>query len=80
KSRQYNLGNGQGFSVKEVVEEAGRITKRPIAVLVSARRPGDVPVLVAEASLARTELNWHPQYSSLGDMVAHAWAANKKLS
>jgi UDP-glucose 4-epimerase len=72
-SARYNLGNGNGFSVREVVEAARRVTGHPIPVVVGARRPGDPPVLVADATAARRELGWTPRFADLDTIVAHAW-------
>jgi UDP-glucose 4-epimerase len=72
-SRTYNLGNGQGFSVKEVVEAARQITGHPIPTRVAARRPGDPAVLVASSEKIRRELGWAPRYADLHAIVASAW-------
>lgn len=69
----YNLGNGSGFSVREVVEVARAVTGRPIAVESAPRREGDPAVLVASGKRAREELGWVPQRAALHDMVADAW-------
>jgi UDP-glucose-4-epimerase GalE len=68
-----NLGNGQGFSVKEVIASAERITGRPIATRVSARRAGDPPALVGDAAIARSILGWSPRYKSLDSILETAW-------
>src|SRR5699024_9389940 len=69
----YNLGNGRGFSVKEVISAVERVTKISITAKQGKRRPGDPPILVADASKAIQELNWHPRYPSLDEMISHAW-------
>lgn len=69
----YNLGTGEGASIKEVVERARRITGRFIRTVSEARRPGDPPVLVADASLARAVLGWSPAESDLDNIVETAW-------
>jgi len=69
----YNLGNGQGFSVREVIEVARKVTGRPIPVVESPRRPGDPPILIASAAKIRRELNWRPQFPDLETIVASAW-------
>lgn len=74
RSRSYNLGNGNGFSVREVVETARRVTSCPIREEAAPRRPGDPARLVADAALARRELNWRPQYPDLETLIGHAWA------
>jgi UDP-glucose 4-epimerase len=70
----YNLGSAAGFSVREVVEAARRVTGRPIPARVLKRRIGDPPVLVASSRRARRELGWQPQHSSLEQMLSDAWA------
>jgi len=72
-SRVYNLGNGQGFSVKQVIETARQITGHPIPSRVGPRRPGDPAVLVAGSQRIRDELGWGPQFPDLRDIVATAW-------
>jgi UDP-glucose 4-epimerase len=69
----YNLGNGQGFSVREVIETARRVTGHPIPALEAPRRPGDPAVLVASAEKIKKELGWRPEYSSLEAIVRSAW-------
>ncbi|HLE89078.1 MAG TPA: UDP-glucose 4-epimerase GalE [Candidatus Limnocylindria bacterium] len=70
----YNLGSAAGFSVREVVEAARKVTGRGIAARVVKRRSGDPPVLVASSRRARRELGWQPQHSKLEQMLADAWA------
>lgn len=72
-SRAYNLGNGQGFTVKEVIETARQVTGHPIPAEAGARRPGDPPVLIASSEKIRRELGWEPQYPDLRDIIASAW-------
>ncbi len=69
-----NLGNGGGFSVREVLAAAEGATGRPIPYQVGPRRPGDPPVLVADADRAREVLGWRPAHRGLGEIVATAWA------
>ena len=73
-SAAYNLGNGNGFSVQEVIDTARRVTGRAVPVVDAPRRPGDPPRLVADSRLARRELGWAPAHADLSTMVAHAWA------
>ncbi|MFH1570377.1 MAG: UDP-glucose 4-epimerase GalE, partial [Gemmatimonadota bacterium] len=73
ESTHINLGNGQGYSVLEVIEAARRITGRPIEVTVGPRRPGDTSHLVAQADKARRVLGWEPAYPSLESIVQTAW-------
>ncbi|HEX2194005.1 MAG TPA: UDP-glucose 4-epimerase GalE [Candidatus Limnocylindria bacterium] len=70
----YNLGSAAGFSVREVVEAARKVTSRPIPARVVKRRLGDPPVLVASSRRARRELGWQPQHSKLEQMLTDAWA------
>jgi UDP-glucose 4-epimerase len=72
-SNAYNLGNGQGFSVREVISAAERVTGRAIHFSISPRRHGDPPRLVAEASRATAELGWRPQRADLETIIADAW-------
>jgi UDP-glucose 4-epimerase len=74
----YNIGNGQGFSVLEVIESVRRITGRPIAVEEYARRPGDPAVLVASSEKIRTELGWKPKFAKLDQIIASAWEWHQK--
>jgi UDP-arabinose 4-epimerase len=69
----YNLGTGQGASIYEVIALAREITGEPIPAVAEARRPGDPPVLIADASLARSALGWMPRRSALGDVIGDAW-------
>ncbi len=72
-SRRYNLGNGKGFSVKEVIETAREVTGHPIPAEVGARRPGDPDVLVASSETIRRELGWQPRFTNLKDIIESAW-------
>lgn len=69
----YNLGNGEGFSVREVINAARKVTGREIPIRVTPRRPGDPAVLVASSDKARSELGWQPKYPRLEEMIDHAW-------
>jgi UDP-glucose 4-epimerase len=72
-SRTYNLGNGQGYTVKEVIDACRQVTGHPIPAEVGARRPGDPPTLVASSEKIRGELGWEPKYPDLDTIVEHAW-------
>jgi UDP-glucose 4-epimerase len=69
----YNIGNGQGFSVLEVIESVKRVTGRPIAVEECPRRAGDPAVLVASSKKIKAELGWKPKFAELDAIVASAW-------
>lgn len=69
----YNLGNGAGYSVKEVIETARQVTGHPIPTHEASRRPGDAPRLVASAEKIRRELGWEPQHPELHQIIASAW-------
>jgi UDP-glucose 4-epimerase len=74
----YNIGNGQGFSVLEVVESVRRVTGRPIPVEECERRPGDPAVLVAGSAKIKSELGWTPKFAELDEIVASAWDWHQK--
>ena len=69
----YNLGNGQGFTVLEVIESVRRVTGKPIPVEECERRPGDPAVLVASSEKIKAELGWKPQFAELDKIIASAW-------
>ncbi len=72
-SRVYNLGNGQGFTVKEVIQTAREISGHPIPAEIGLRRPGDPDVLIASSDRIRGELGWEPQHADLRDIIESAW-------
>jgi UDP-glucose 4-epimerase len=72
-SQAYNLGNGTGFSVQEVISATERVTGKRIPVVEGPRRDGDPARLVADSRLARERLGWQPQYAELDTIIAHAW-------
>jgi len=74
----FNLGNGQGFSVREVIESARRVTGHPIPAQVHPRRPGDPAVLVASSEKAIRELGWKPRYTQLDEILRTAWVWHQK--
>jgi UDP-glucose 4-epimerase len=69
----YNLGNGSGYSVREVIDVARRVTGRDIPAEEAPRRPGDPPVLVASSEKIARELAWKPAYPDLETIIEHAW-------
>jgi UDP-glucose 4-epimerase len=73
QSQSYNLGNGSGFSVQEVIDTAEQVTEKVIPVISAPRRHGDPSRLVADSKLAREKLGWKPQFFDLQTIIAHAW-------
>jgi UDP-glucose 4-epimerase len=69
----YNIGNGQGFTVREVIDSVSRVTGKPITVEEHERRPGDPAVLVASSEKIKAELGWKPQFAELDQIIASAW-------
>jgi len=74
----FNLGNGQGFSVREVIDSARRVTGHPIPAEIHPRRPGDPAVLVASSEKAIRELGWKPRYTQLDEIIRTAWIWHRK--
>jgi UDP-glucose 4-epimerase len=73
ESAAFNLGNGSGFSVKEVIETARLVTGKEIKVVERDRRPGDPPALIGSSEKARKILGWNPKYPEIRDILTHAW-------
>lgn len=80
ESAVYNLGNGNGFSVQQVIETVKEVTGRPVKAVDTPRRAGDPARLVADSKRARELLSWSPEYADLKIIVEHAWAWEQKLS
>lgn len=78
RSQNYNLANGAGFSVREVIEAARQVTGREIQVVEAERRAGDPPVMIGDSSLIRAELGWEPRYADLKSIIASAWEWHQK--
>lgn len=79
----YNLGNGQGYSVQQVIEAVERVVAEDgctMRVEDGERRPGDPAQLVADATLVRRELGWQSQYAELEIIIRHAWAWERRLA
>jgi UDP-glucose 4-epimerase len=74
----FNLGNGSGFSVREVIETARKITGKEINVVERDRRPGDPPILVGSSEKAQRVLGWQPQFAALETILNHAWQWHQK--
>lgn len=77
-SRAYNMGNGQGYSIKEVIDVAKNVTGTDFEVKTGERRSGDPARLVADSSLLQKELGWKPEYTDLESIIRHAWAWEQK--
>ncbi len=77
-STRYNVGNGAGYSILEVVNAVERVTGSTVKRESGPRRPGDPPVLVADSTLAKSELRWRPRYADLDTIIAHAWQWEQK--
>ncbi|MBX9256015.1 UDP-glucose 4-epimerase GalE [Desmonostoc muscorum CCALA 125] len=77
-SEVFNLGNGSGFSVREVIAAVQEVTGVSIPIEERDRRPGDPPILIGSGEKARTILGWQPQYPSIKDIVADAWQWHQK--
>ena len=75
---KFNLGNGTGFSVKDVIDTAQKVTGKDIPVVIGKRRPGDPPRLVGDAARIRKELNWSPEYPDLDTIIETAWKWHMK--
>ncbi len=72
-SEIFNLGNGSGFSVRQVIETARQVSGKTIKVIEGDRRPGDPPILVGSSEKARKILGWQPRYPDIKDILIHAW-------
>jgi UDP-glucose 4-epimerase len=79
KHEVYNLGNGDGYSVRQVIDAAREVTGRPIPVKLAPRRPGDPAATVAASDKARRELGWQPARPDLRDIIADAWAFHQSI-
>jgi len=80
RSDAFNLGNGAGFSVQEVIDTARQVTGREIPVHTQDRRPGDPAVLVADGQKARRELGWEPRFAALDQIIAHTWGGRRSMA
>jgi len=79
-SDRFNLGNGRGFSVQEVIDAAERVTGRKVPVVRGERRAGDPARLVADSKHARSALGWEPRYADLDTIIAHAWEWERRIA
>ncbi len=73
----FNLGNGNGYSVKEVIETTRKVTGHPIPAEVKERRAGDPAVLIASSNKAKSVLGWNPEFDSLKKIIEDAWNWHK---
>jgi UDP-glucose 4-epimerase len=73
QSQVFNLGNGDGFSVKEIIAAAKSVTGKQIEIVYGDRRVGDPPILLGSSAKAQQILGWQPQYSNISDIIKHAW-------
>jgi UDP-glucose 4-epimerase len=80
QSANYNLGNGNGFTVRQVIQAAERVTGKKVSAVEGPRRAGDPPILVADSNKARQELGWQPAYANIDTMVLDAWNAQQVKS
>ena len=78
QSEFFNLGNGSGFTVKEVIEAARQVTGHPIPAVEHDRRPGDPPALVGSSERAIATIGWQPQYADIETILTHAWSWHQK--
>jgi UDP-glucose 4-epimerase len=74
RSAAINIGTGRGWSVRELVDIAQRVTGRDVPLKIGPRRAGDPPELVSDPALARIRLGWTPRYTDAAEQIAHAWA------
>lgn len=74
----FNLGNGNGFSVRQVIDTARQVTGREIKVNLGDRRPGDPPILVGSSDKARNILGWEPKFPAIKEILTHAWQWHQK--
>jgi UDP-glucose 4-epimerase len=78
ESKAFNMGNGQGYSIKEVIDVAKKVTGNDFSVSLGERRDGDPARLVADSTLLQKELGWKPEYADLETIIRHAWAWEQK--
>ena len=79
QSDAFNLGNGKGFSVREIIDAAENVTNKKIPVKLDERRAGDPASLVADATLANKILGWKPEFTNVRDIIQHAWNWENKF-
>ena len=79
-SNEFNLGNGKGFSVREVIESVRKVTNKDFKVVESSRREGDPAVLIGSSDKAKEILGWQPTYDDIDSIVKTAWNWHKELN
>jgi UDP-glucose 4-epimerase len=79
-SNAFNLGNGDGYSVQQVIDTIALVTGKAVSIVIGPRRPGDPARLVADSSKAKKALGWKPRFSGLDVIVSHAWSWEKLLN
>ena len=79
-SNEFNLGNGQGFSVREVIDSVKKVTGKDFKVVETDRREGDPAILIGSSEKAKETLNWNPQYVEIDKIVDSAWKWHKNLN
>lgn len=77
-SAVYNLGNSKGYSVREVIELARKVTGHPIPAVEAEKRPGDPATLIASSAKIKKMLGWKPKYEDLETIIRTAWAWHQK--
>ncbi|HHP7231490.1 MAG TPA: UDP-glucose 4-epimerase GalE [Xenococcaceae cyanobacterium] len=77
-SQVFNLGNGNGFSVRQIVNAAKLVTQKPIKIIECDRRLGDPPILIGSSQKVRQVLGWQPEYTDIEDIITHAWQWHQK--
>jgi UDP-glucose 4-epimerase len=80
KSDSFNLGNGNGYSVREVMDVVKKVSRRDFKIVETERRAGDPPVLISSSQKAMEVLNWRPQYKGIETIIETAWEWHQKAS
>jgi UDP-glucose 4-epimerase len=80
ESTAYNLSNGKGFTVKEIIASVERVTGLPVPLQIGPRRTGDPPMLVGDSQRIRRDLGWAPRFVDLDDIVATAWRWHRTMA
>jgi UDP-glucose 4-epimerase len=78
ESKKYNLGNGSGYSIRQIIEAAEKITGKTIKTSQGRRRHGDPPVLISDSALIKGDLGWRPARSDIETIISDAWRWERK--